>query len=139
MAGATGHPTLWQEHLYPYRPLQVTGLPGQYWPGPWSLGVPWRESLAPTNGGCTDDLSQGIMAEVGGFHGEYEQAGIREYQEYGIFHAFKLVVTNPEHDTWGTGVKREEKLMPTPKPTPGLAGSRGKLVTKAWKSSRYQR
>lgn len=39
--------------------------------------MPWRESLAPTSGGCTDNLSQGIMAEVGGFHGKHEQAGIR--------------------------------------------------------------
>lgn len=39
--------------------------------------MPWRGSLAPINGGCTDDLSQGIMAKVGGFHGKYEQAGIR--------------------------------------------------------------
>lgn len=73
---------MWQKHLYhllfpagertPWAVLARTLRAN-----PRSLWVPWRESLAPTNGGCTDDLFQGIMAEVGGFHGKYEQAGIR--------------------------------------------------------------
>lgn len=38
-----------------------------------------------------------------------------------------------EHSAQGTREKWGEKVISTPVPTPGLAGTRGKMLTEAWK------